>query len=146
MKNAQSKINLCWWKQYHESKLEEVNNLIDFDYKLQSGYTFNNTFYLGTTDFGMLVVPFGTSQAEQILPDGPLFNQAFAIDASPGQLWVAFGEIDLNFNPYPLTKRGISNFRNDDWLSIKYDDLKGEVNRPYTYEVKTGDKLINLKK
>ena len=110
------------------SLLEEVNNLIDFDYKLQSGYTFNNTFYLGTTDFGMLVVPFGTSQAEQILPDGPLFNQAFAIDASPGQLWVAFGEIDLNFNPYPLTKRGISNFRNDDWLSIKYDDLKGEVN------------------
>ena len=110
------------------SLLEEVNNLIDFDYKLQSGYTFNNTFYLGTTDLGMLVVPFGTSQAEQILPDGPLFNQAFAIDASPGQLWVAFGEIDLFFNPYPLTKRGISNFRNDDWLSIKYDDLKDEVN------------------
>jgi streptogramin lyase len=76
----------------------------------------------------MLLVPFGTSQAEQILPDGPLFNQAFAIDASPGQLWVAFGEIDLFFNPYPLTKRGISNFRNDDWLSIKYDDLKDEVN------------------
>ena len=110
------------------SLLEEVNNLIDFDYKLQSGYTFNNTFYLGTTDLGMLVVPFGTSQAEQILPDGPLFNQAFAIDASPGQLWVAFGGIDLFFNPYPLTKRGISNFRNDDWLSIKYDDLKDEVN------------------
>ena len=110
------------------SLLEEVNNLIDFDYKLQSGYTFNNTFYLGTTDLGMLVVPFGTSQAEQILPDGPLFNQAFAIDSSPGQLWVAFGEIDLFFNPYPLTKRGISNFRNDDWLSIKYDDLKDEVN------------------
>ena len=40
------------------SLLEEVNNLIDFDYKLQSGYTFNNTFYLGTTDLGMLVVPF----------------------------------------------------------------------------------------
>lgn len=110
------------------SLLEEVNNLIDFDYKLQSGYTFNNTFYLGTTDLGMLLVPFGTSQDEQILPDGPLFNQAFAIDASPGQLWVAFGEIDLFFNPYPLTKRGISNFRNDDWLSIKYDDLKDEVN------------------
>ena len=69
-----------------------------------------------------------TSQAEQILPEGPLFNQAFAIDASPGQVWVAFGEIDLSFNPYPLTKRGISNFRNDDWLSIKYDDLKDEVN------------------
>ena len=110
------------------SLLEEVNNLIDFDYKLQSGYTFNNTFYLGTTDLGMLVVPFGTSQAEQILPDGPLFNQAFAIDASPGQLWVAFGEIDLFFNPYPLTKRGISNFRNKEWLNVNYNDLKDEVN------------------
>ena len=110
------------------SLLEEVNNLIDFDYKLQSGYTFNNTFYLGTKELGMLVVPFASSQAEQILPDGPLFNQPFAIDASPDQLWVAFGKIDLFFNPYPLTKRGISNFRNDDWLSIKYDDLKDEVN------------------
>ena len=110
------------------SLLEEVNNLIDFDYKLQSGYTFNNTFYLGTKELGMLVVPFASSQAEQILPDGPLFNQPFAIDASPDQLWVAFGEIDLFFNPYPLTKRGISNFRNKEWLNINYNDLKDEVN------------------
>jgi streptogramin lyase len=110
------------------SLLEEVNNLIDFDYKLQSGYTFNNTFYLGTKELGMLVVPFASSQAEQILPDGPLFNQPFAIDASPDQLWVAFGKIDLFFNPYPLTKRGISNFRNKEWLNINYNDLKDEVN------------------
>jgi ligand-binding sensor domain-containing protein len=108
--------------------LEEVNNLIDFDYKLQSGYTFNNTFYLGTKELGMLVVPFASSQAEQILPDGPLFNQPFAIDASPDQLWVAFGKIDLFFNPYPLTKRGISNFRNKEWLNVNYNDLKDEVN------------------
>ena len=110
------------------SLLEEVNNLIDFDYKLQSGYTFNNTFYLGTKELGMLVVPFASSQAEQILPDGPLFNQPFAIDASPDQLWVAFGKIDLFFNPYPLTKRGISNFRNKEWLNVNYNDLKDEVN------------------
>ncbi|MDG2052490.1 MAG: two-component regulator propeller domain-containing protein [Flavobacteriaceae bacterium] len=110
------------------SLLEEVNNLIDFDYKLQSGYTFNNTFYLGTKELGMLVVPFTSSQAEQILPDGPLFNQPFAIDASPDQLWVAFGKIDLFFNPYPLTKRGISNFRNKEWLNVNYNDLKDEVN------------------
>jgi polysaccharide biosynthesis/export protein len=38
--------------------------------------------------------------------------------------------------------------QNNDYLYVpvaeKVVDLKGEVNRPYTYEVKTGDKLINL--
>ena len=103
--------------------LSEINNLLEYDYSLQSGYSFNNTFYLGTTELGMLVVPFEANQAQQILPDGPLFNQPFAIDASPGQLWVAFGDVDLTFNPFPLTKKGISNYRNETWKNIKYDSL-----------------------
>lgn len=103
--------------------LSEINNLLEYEFSLQSGYSFNNTFYLGSTDLGMLVVPFETGQVQQILPDGPLFNQPFAIDASPGQLWVAFGDVDLTFNPFPLTKKGISNYKNEAWKNIKYDSL-----------------------
>ena len=105
------------------SLMSEVNSLLEYDYSLQSGYTFNNTFYLGTTTLGMLVVPFEANQSQQILPDGPLFNQPFAIDASPGQLWVSFGAVNLTFNPFPLTKKGISNYKNETWKNIKYDTL-----------------------
>jgi len=104
-----------------------VNNLPDFNYQLQSGYAFNNNFYLGTTEIGLLKVPFGTNQAEQILPDGPLLNQSFAIDVSPGQLWTVFGEITVNYNPYPLNYKGISNLRDGTWTNISYSELSGAV-------------------
>ena len=101
----------------------QCNSIPDLSYELQSGYAFNNTFYLGTTEIGLLAVPFGTNQAEQILPDGPLLNRSFAIDASPGQLWTVFGEVTDTYNPFPLTFRGISNLRDDEWTNIPYDEL-----------------------
>ena len=71
----------------------------------------------------MLVVPENSQEASQVLPAGPLFNQPFSIDASPGQLWVSYGDVDLTFNPFPLTRKGISNFKNEAWKNIKYDSL-----------------------
>lgn len=104
-------------------EVDSVNSLPDYDYILQSGFAFGNHFYLGTTELGMLVVPFGSFQAEQILPDGPINNHPFSIDASPGQLWVNFGEVDVFFNPFPLTRIGISNLREDTWTNIPFEDL-----------------------
>jgi hypothetical protein len=103
--------------------LAEVNNLMGYDYTLQSGFYFNNIFYLGTSSLGMLVVPESPQEALQVLPAGPLYNQPFSIDASPGQLWVSYGDVDLTFNPFPLTRKGISNFKNEAWKNIKYDSL-----------------------
>ena len=102
----------------------EVTSLFEYDYLLQAGYAFNNSFYLGTTDLGMLIVPFNVNRTLQVLPEGPLYNQPFTIEASPGKLWVAFGDVDLTFNPYPLTRKGISNYRNESWTNIKYDSLR----------------------
>ena len=103
--------------------INEVTSLFEYDYLLQAGYAFNNSFYLGTADLGMLIVPFNVNRALQVLPEGPLYNQPFTIEASPGKLWVAFGDVDLTFNPYPLTRKGISNYRNESWTNIKYDSL-----------------------
>ena len=100
-----------------------VTNIPDLTYKLQSGYVFNNAFYLGTKEIGMIEVPFDSSAEEQILPDGPLLNNSFAIDASPGQLWTVFGEVSSSYNPFPLNYRGISNLRDGVWTNISYDDL-----------------------
>ena len=103
--------------------INEITSLFEYDYLLQAGYAFNNSFYLGTADLGMLIVPFNVNRALQVLPEGPLYNQPFTIEASPGKLWVAFGDVDLTFNPYPLTRKGISNYRNESWTNIKYDSL-----------------------
>tara|TARA_R110002072_G_scaffold174802_15_gene330528 strand:- start:33354 stop:35624 length:2271 start_codon:yes stop_codon:yes gene_type:complete len=100
-----------------------VNNLIDFEYTLSTSLAYNNTVYLGSTQYGVLAVPFGSNQAEQILPDGPLLNKSVSIDATPGQLWAVFGEVDLFFNPYPLNSRGISQFENNEWTNIPFEEV-----------------------
>ncbi|PKA83065.1 putative secreted protein (Por secretion system target) [Ulvibacter sp. MAR_2010_11] len=109
-----------------------TNSTANFEYKLQSGLAFNSTFYMGTTELGMLIVPFGSNTAMEILPDGPLLNQPFAIAASPGQLWVNFGDVDVNFNPFPLSARGISNLKESVWTNIEYEDLEAAVGTAVT--------------
>lgn len=106
--------------------LSSVNSLPEYDFELQSGIAFGNNFYMGTTEFGLLIVPFGNNTATQILPDGPIRNRPFSIDATPGQLWVAFGEISVNFNPFnPISRFGISNLRDSTWTNIPYELIEG---------------------
>jgi hypothetical protein len=110
-------------------EVASVNSDIDYEYTLSNSLAYNNSVYLATGQHGILEVPFGTNQAEQILPEGPLLNKPFAIDATPGQLWVVFGEVSLTFNPYPLNpnRRGISHFENNQWTNIPYEDVLGAV-------------------
>ncbi|MCT8339213.1 T9SS type A sorting domain-containing protein [Flavobacteriaceae bacterium TK19130] len=110
-----------------------VFNIPEFDYQLQSGIAFDGFFYTGTETLGLFIIPFGSNQPEQILPNGPLFNRGFTIDASPGQLWLAYGEVTVSFNPAPFTRRGISNLREGEWTNISYEELIESVgNRPVT--------------
>lgn len=100
-----------------------VSNISNFDPVGQCGYTFNQTLYLGTEEDGLLGIPFGSNQAEQFLPDGPINNRPFSLDTAPGQLWVCFGEVDVDYNPFPLTNRGISNLRDNTWTNIPFEDI-----------------------
>ena len=104
-------------------QVDSVISLPEYEYLLQSGFAYGNYFFMGTTEIGMLAVPFGINQAEQLLPDGPINNHPFSIDASPGQLWVNFGEVDVFFNPFPITQAGISNLREGTWTNIPFEDL-----------------------
>lgn len=100
-----------------------LGGIPDQPYSLFSGIAIEEVFYIGTRENGMLAVPFGTNQATQILPDGPILNTAFAIDTSPGQLWVNYGDVDVDFNPFPLSRRGISNLREGVWTNIPFSEL-----------------------
>ncbi len=114
---------------YSEGFLQEasVTNVQGFDLNLQSGYAFGDNFYLGTIEDGLLIVPFGSNLPTQVLPNGPIKNAPFALDTSPGQLWVSFGEIDIDYNPYPLSKYGISQLKDTLWTNIPYDELSSAV-------------------
>lgn len=102
-----------------------INNLVKEDI-FQAGIALQNNIYVGTQENGLFQVPFGANQGTQILPEGPLFNNPFAIDVTPGQIWVAFGDITVNFNPFPLTFKGISNFEEEiGWTNIPDESLFG---------------------
>lgn len=102
-----------------------INNLPGYQSNFLSGSVFNNQTLLGTNEEGLLIVPFGSTQATQILPDGPIRNRPFGLNAIPGQLWVVFGETTINYNPYTpsLTRYGVSQLKDSIWRNISYDEL-----------------------
>lgn len=122
-----------------------INHLPDYTLNLNSGTVFNNQVLLGTHEHGLLMVPFGTTAATQILPDGPIRNRPFGLDATPGQLWVVFGETDIDYNPYipGLTKYGVSHLKDSVWNNISYNELLNSVNGEPTTLLKA---TINPKK
>jgi len=98
-----------------------VNSLTNFEFELQSGISLNGNFYMGTLASGLLEVPYTSNTANQLLPDGPLLNQPFSVDTSPGQLWVSYGDVSQTFDPFPLDFLGVSNLTEETWTNLPSD-------------------------
>lgn len=107
-----------------------ITNVPEFSLNLLSGSVFNNQVLLGTNEDGLLIVPFNGGQASQVLPDGPIRNRPFAMDATPGQLWVVFGEVDIDYNPYTggFRRYGVSHLQDSIWHNIPYSELTTKLN------------------
>lgn len=80
--------------------------------------------YMGTDTQGMLINTFSGGQSFQVLPDGPLQNNVFSVDAQDGALWASYGAVNYSFNPYPLQEKGVSRFKENQWYNIPYKDLQ----------------------
>lgn len=110
----------------------EISNILGYGSKFQTGFALGNNLYVGTRDDGLLVLPFNSNQAEQILPNGPIKNRPFGLDASPGQVWVTFGDTDRDLNPYTqngaLARFGVSHLIDTLWTNISYSQLSEAVN------------------
>lgn len=115
-----------------------VNNLPEYNLDLQTGYAFANNLYLGTKDDGLLIVPFNNNNATQILPNGPIKNSPFSIDVTPGQAWVSFGDLDINYNPFNTlpSKYGVSHLSDTLWSNISYQELSSAVGAEPSHLVK----------
>ncbi len=112
----------------YDTDLNEIANITDFaaytPVRYNAAITHNDAVYLGTTEYGMLQTQLSNlTLAEEIHPQGPLLNNAFAIKALPGgKLWMTFGDYDVFLNPYPLDNRGISYLSDNVWNHISYED------------------------
>lgn len=107
--------------------IQELTSANGQSLELDSGIAFDNNFYLGTIEDGLLIAAFGNQSATQILPNGPIRNRPFGLDTTAGQLWVVFGETTIHFNPYPLTRYGVSQLKDSVWNNISYESLSRAV-------------------
>ena len=98
---------------------------LEIEDQFSVGLGFADQIFAGTQANGLQKKSSGQFDWTAIGPQGPLFNNPFSIDASSGQLWVGFGEVTVSFNPFPLSYRGLSQFKNDQWNNIPAVDLFG---------------------
>lgn len=89
-----------------------------------------NKAYIGTTENGVITTPItGAPDFKYLLPDGPIRNSTFAVNASTENLWVVFGGFDSNYNPYAYNGLsfpalyGISKLADKQWLNIPASEV-----------------------
>ncbi|WP_066222417.1 type IX secretion system anionic LPS delivery protein PorZ [Formosa haliotis] len=94
-----------------------------------SSITTIDDFFIGSDSFGVLKAPItNTSFFEPILPDGPLMNSAFSVQAAYNNLWVTYGDYTQTYNPSPLKSSGISHLKNGEWHNIPKDSVLNATN------------------
>ena len=109
----------------------------DFETEFTSGTSVGDYVYIGTKGnfntgrigFGVLKASFNAPlEYEEVHPDSPISNSAFAIAAADKNLWITYGDYTVSYNPYPLRKRGFSHLKQETWVNVPFDSLLGAIN------------------
>ncbi|MDH7447373.1 type IX secretion system anionic LPS delivery protein PorZ [Aquimarina sp. 2201CG14-23] len=112
-----------------DTNLQQVNSISstpEDTFELTTSLVASDNVYLGTESGGLLEVDLNDSSTKtSVTPEGPLLNFIFGLEALNDNLWVVFGQYDINFNPFPLRQRGISKLTSDGWLNISDDAVLG---------------------
>lgn len=86
--------------------------------------TINDVIYIGTNENGIAVSSIGNSSGfEFMMPNGPVRNNLFSINASSANLWAVYGDYTMQYDPNPLLYQGISKYTNNQWVNIPYSDI-----------------------
>jgi hypothetical protein len=107
------------------SPLQTIDLSSDIDDQWTVGLGYADVVYGGTNERGLFRKTTDNTMLEAIVPQGPIRNDPFAIDATPGLLWVGFGDVTVSFNPYPLSYKGLSRYQDQEWLNIPATELLG---------------------
>lgn len=87
------------------------------------GMAEDGMFFLGTSNAGILHNGFSGGSSLQIMPDGPLHNDVFTVDAYNEEVWIAYGDVTAGYNPYPIKERGISKLEEEYWTNIPFQNI-----------------------
>ena len=82
----------------------------------------NDQKWIGTSSEGLIRYADDTN-FDLISPQGPLLNSIFDIEHLQQELWIAHGDYNLFYNPYPLEKYGLSRYVDKQWENIPNDQL-----------------------
>lgn len=99
---------------------QEINTTTDFDFTLSNTLFINNTIYLATNQFGVLIRNNQTSTFTEIHPEGPLSNEVFSIAAKDADLWVVYGGYN-SFYGSLYKRQGFSHFNGTEWFNTPFD-------------------------
>ena len=82
----------------------------------------NDQKWIGTSSEGLIRYANDTD-FDLISPQGPLLNSIFDIEHLQDELWIAHGDYNLFYNPYPLEKYGLSSYIDKQWENIPNNQL-----------------------
>ena len=106
------------------NQIQTVSTNENYDTNFIAATINQDNIYVGTNSLGVLKsLPDTPNEYEIILPEGPSSNTAFKITAGDGELWVTYGEYSVSYNPNTPKKRGISIYRDEQWINKPYDSL-----------------------
>ncbi len=101
----------------------------DYNTQFTSATITERSIFIGTNSFGVLRTELSNPQQFTVIrPDGILRNDIFKIDASNNEIWVTYGDYDVNYNAYPLQSYGISHFVDEQWLNTPFSSLLSAQN------------------
>ncbi|WP_339684363.1 T9SS type A sorting domain-containing protein [uncultured Nonlabens sp.] len=102
-----------------------LTSLGGFNYNFTQAISLGNDLFIGTEENGMIRVNIqDQTDFEFIVADGPTRNKAFSITASPDELWVAYGDHDELYNPFPLERLGVSHLVGEEgWTNFEAADV-----------------------
>jgi len=103
------------------SEVGQFTSNTSFNYSLNTSFFENNTSFLGTKEFGILVATLEESATYlEIHPEGPLSNEVFSIAANNNNLWVVYGGYNDFFGPV-FNRKGFSHFNGENWINTEYN-------------------------
>lgn len=101
------------------------SNIPDFDSAYSASVVLNGSLFISTLGSGVIRVPLNGGEVSQILPNGPLRNNPFNINAVANELWVTYGEYSISYAPRNR-RIGISHLTTENlWNNISSDSIFG---------------------
>ncbi len=102
-------------------EIQHQTATLPFNYTLNNIFANQETLYLATKEFGLLIANFSSINTfEEAHPTGPLSNDVFSIAVQNQDLWVVYGGYDETYTP-SQRRQGFSHYNGETWVNVPFD-------------------------